>query len=62
MQDVSQIRTTCVLQDITPGIYTIEVNTTLLACFFFFWTIELTATVCRSEQNLGFFLSPLAEG
>lgn len=26
MQDVKQIRTTCILQDITPGIYTIEVN------------------------------------
>uniref|UniRef100_A0A674PDF0 Interleukin-17 receptor D n=1 Tax=Takifugu rubripes TaxID=31033 RepID=A0A674PDF0_TAKRU len=25
--DVNQIRTTCTLQDITPGIYTIEVNT-----------------------------------
>lgn len=49
MQDVSQIRTTCVLQDITPGIYTIEVNTTLLALFF--WTIELSATLCWSEQN-----------
>lgn len=26
MQDVNQLRTTCILQDITPGTYTIEVN------------------------------------
>lgn len=26
VQDVNQLRTTCILQDITPGTYTIEVN------------------------------------
>lgn len=26
VQDVNQLRTTCILQDITPGIYTIEVS------------------------------------
>lgn len=48
MQDVNQIRSTCILQDITPGIYTIEVNTTILACFFIL--LEYWLDLCV-EQN-----------
>lgn len=48
MQDMNQIRATCTLQDITPGIYTIEVNPTVLACFFFF--LEYWLDLCRQQQ------------
>lgn len=60
MQDVSQLRTTCILQDITPGIYTIEVNTSIIIIVVIIIVRMTCAIPTRSELN---FLSPLsAEG